>query len=109
MRRRASCARAEGGSICEIKSSRLCVSAFVAAAAPVGGLPFLAAPSRADSSWYIRDDATGGDCYLIGTWDGATKTCTLTTDVLVRDEVGIVIAGNGITLDGGGHSITGFY
>src|SRR3990170_3588739 len=93
----------------ETKLTRLRVSAFVAAVILVGGLPFLAAPARAESSWHIRDDATGGDCYLIGAWDDATKTCLLTTDVLVTGDVAIVIDGDGITLDGGGHSITGFY
>lgn len=32
-------------------------------------------------AYSIRDDATGGDCTQIGTWDWATKTCTLTSDL----------------------------
>lgn len=54
------------------------------------------------STLYIRDDATGGDGYLIGDWDWPTKTLTLTTDVFET----IVIDSGGITLDGGGHSVT---
>src|SRR3990172_3537956 len=34
------------------------------------------------STKYVRDAANGGDCYLIGTWDGPTKTCTLTGPAL---------------------------
>src|SRR3990170_3996819 len=120
MRRRASSAPAEGGSILEIagkntwkggkemnetKLSRLRVSAFVAAVILVGGLPFLAVPSRADSNWTLRDDATGGDCTLIGAWDGSTKTCTLTTDVYET----IVLDSSGLTLDGNGKSISGSF
>jgi parallel beta-helix repeat protein len=51
------------------------------------------------STWFIRDDITGGDCYLIGTWDWGNKTCTVTTDVINIIE----IESDGITLDGGGH------
>ncbi|MBI5147947.1 MAG: right-handed parallel beta-helix repeat-containing protein, partial [Parcubacteria group bacterium] len=51
----------------------------------------------------IQDNATGGDCNLIGAWDGATKTCTLTQDVY---EI-IQIDSDGITLDGNGHKIIG--
>ena len=29
----------------------------------------------------ITDDATGGECTTIGTWNSASKTCTLTSDV----------------------------
>jgi len=52
---------------------------------------------------YIRDDATGGDCTLIGNWDGGTKTCTLTTNLTET----IQIASNDITLDGNGRTLTG--
>ena len=86
----------------ETKSTRLCVSVFVAVVILVGGLPLLAVPARADPGWTLRDDATGGDCTLIGVWDGSTKTCTLTTDVFQ----GIDIVSDGITLDGAGHSIS---
>src|SRR3990172_8928043 len=87
------------------KVSGVRVSAFVAAVILVGGLPFLAVPSHAESSWYLRDDATGGDCYLIGTWDGATKTCTLTTNVYET----IVLDSSGLTLNGNGKSISGSF
>jgi parallel beta-helix repeat protein len=52
---------------------------------------------------FIRDDATGGQCTLIGAWDPATRACTLTTDV---NEM-IVLDSSGITLDGAGHSVRG--
>ncbi|MCK5292783.1 MAG: right-handed parallel beta-helix repeat-containing protein, partial [Thermoplasmata archaeon] len=51
---------------------------------------------------YIKDDATGGDCTSIGTWDSGSKTCTLTSDVFEM----IVIDSDGVTLDGDGHSVT---
>ncbi|MCK4443113.1 MAG: right-handed parallel beta-helix repeat-containing protein, partial [Thermoplasmata archaeon] len=54
------------------------------------------------STKMIRDDSTGGDCTLIGNWDSTTKTCTLTVDVYET----IIIDSNGVTLDGGGHSVT---
>lgn len=55
------------------------------------------------STKFIKDDATGGNCYSIGIWDSTTKTCTLTTDL---NET-IQIDSDGITLDGNGHTITG--
>lgn len=55
------------------------------------------------STLFIKDDATGGDATSIGTWDWATKTCTLTTDVYET----IQIDSDDITLDGSGHTITG--
>ncbi len=55
------------------------------------------------STKILRDDATGGDCILIGDWDVAVKTCTLTTDV----GESIQIKNNDITLDGNGHTIRG--
>lgn len=48
-------------------------------------------------------DGTGGDCSSIGTWNGGTLTCTLTTDLAETVE----IDGSGITLDCDSHSITG--
>src|SRR3990170_8166820 len=54
-------------------------------------------------AYSIRDDATGGDCYLIGNWDSETKTCTLTGDLYEA----IQIDSDYITLDGNGHTITG--
>ena len=50
----------------------------------------------------ITDDATGGGCATIGTWDSASKTCTLTSDVSEQ----ITIDSDGITLDGNSHTIT---
>ncbi len=51
----------------------------------------------------VNDNATGGDCTSIGTWNVASKTCTLTTDLTETIE----IDSDGITLDGNGHTITG--
>jgi len=57
---------------------------------------------------YIRDDLTGGDCALIGTWDDGSRTCSLTTDITAAAGItAIEIDANGITLQGAGHSITG--
>lgn len=47
------------------------------------------------STLFLRDDATGGDCTFVGTWDALTKTCTLTQTVTET----IQIDANGITLD----------
>jgi len=55
------------------------------------------------STKFIKDNATGGDCASIGSWDGGSKTCTLNKDA---NET-IQISDDGITLDGNGHSITG--
>jgi parallel beta-helix repeat protein len=66
------------------------------------------------STYFIRDDDTGGDCACddanggdcekepIGTWDAENKTCTLITNVNQT----IQIDSDGITLDGAGFSIT---
>ena len=59
------------------------------------------------SEYTISDDATGGDCTTIGTWNSGTKTCTLTGNVTVNDIHGIEIHSDGITLDGGGYTLTG--
>ena len=50
----------------------------------------------------ITDDATGGGCTTKGTWDSASKTCTLTYDVSEP----ITIDSDGITLDGNNHTVT---
>lgn len=55
------------------------------------------------STKFIKNDSTGGDCTLIGIWDLDTKTCTLNTDL---NET-VQVDEDGITLDGGGHTITG--
>ena len=52
---------------------------------------------------HISDNATGGDCTTIGSWDTATKTCTLSMNVGET----IQIDNNGITLDGNGCTVTG--
>ncbi len=52
---------------------------------------------------FINDNAIGGDCTSIGTWDNATKTCTLTNDI---NET-VQIDSNNITLNGSGHTVTG--
>lgn len=63
------------------------------------------------SAYSIRDDATGGDCTQIGTWDSATKTCTLTIDLYNQSPdfrgAAISIDADGITLDGNGRIISG--
>ncbi len=64
------------------------------------------APAAGTSVRYISNTATGGDCTSIGTWDQYTKTCTLTTDLTVSGSNGVEINSDGITLDGGGHSLT---
>ncbi len=60
-----------------------------------------------ESTKFITDDATGGDCQdltdPIGTWDDTNNICTLTTDVTETIE----IPDNGITLDCDGHTIDG--
>lgn len=55
------------------------------------------------STKFIADNPTGGDCYLIGSWNAATKTCTLTADFSET----IQIDSDYITLDGNNHTITG--
>jgi parallel beta-helix repeat protein len=49
-------------------------------------------------------EPTGGDCSSIGTWNAVSKTCTLTADLSGKS---IQIAGDDITLDGGGHVLKG--
>ncbi|MDC1103800.1 right-handed parallel beta-helix repeat-containing protein, partial [Nitrosopumilus sp.] len=51
----------------------------------------------------------GGDCSTVGTWDDATKTCTLTTDIIITSNgAGIAIPyANDLILDGAGHIISG--
>lgn len=69
---------------------------------------FLSRSASADSTPYaVTDDATGGDCPLFGTWDNATKTCTMDRDLDMAVEGNIEITGTDVTLDGNGHTITG--
>ena len=60
-------------------------------------------PGNLPGTIFIQDDATGGDCTLIGIWDNSTKTCTLTTNIAET----IQIDDDGITLNGNGYIITG--
>lgn len=55
------------------------------------------------STKFIKDDASGGDCVSMGSWDQSSKTCTLSQDT---NET-IQIDNSGITLDGGGHKQSG--
>lgn len=51
----------------------------------------------------IKDDATGGDCTLVGTWNASSMTCTLsgnTTDLFSIDSDYVTLDGNGYTLTG---------
>ncbi len=63
--------------------------------------------SAATGAVKIQDNSTGGDCTSVGVWNQYTKTCTLTTDITFSSGNGIEIVSNGVTLDGGGHVITG--
>ena len=55
------------------------------------------------STKFISNNSTGGDCASIGVWNASILTCTLTTDLIETVE----IDGDGITLDGAGHTSTG--
>lgn len=55
------------------------------------------------STKFIKDDATGGDCTAIGTWDNSTKVCTMNVDLTETAQ----IDSDNVTLDGNGHTITG--
>jgi parallel beta-helix repeat protein len=71
-------------------------------AADMNGLD--SAYAQAPQKKIIKDDATGGDCISIGSWNRITETCTLTTDL---PDTSIQIDSDRITLDGNGHTITG--
>lgn len=75
----------------------LCVVSFVLGAIMVPS-------AQAAGTKYIRDNATGGDCASIASWNNLTKTCTLTADL---PSTNLTISNNGITVDGAGHSLTG--
>ena len=49
----------------------------------------------------LEDNATGGDCTLVGAWDGGSKTCTITLDI--NDSVSI--NSPDFTLDCAGHAL----
>lgn len=55
------------------------------------------------STIFIKDDAIGGDCNLIGIWDMSSKTCTLGVDI---NET-IQIDSDNLVLDGNGHTLMG--
>lgn len=56
----------------------------------------------------VIDGDDGQDCWKVGNWNSATRTCKLTRDVSsVADIHAINIRGRGITLDGDGHALTG--
>jgi parallel beta-helix repeat protein len=78
---------------------------------PLFAVFFVFVPSAFAAALYtIIDDGpagTGGDCNLIGSWDGLTKTCTLSTDISAPSADAIDITSNGIILDGAGHTLTG--
>lgn len=60
------------------------------------------------AAYSIADDATGGDCTMIGSWDPATTTCTMTHGFGfygAYHEAGIEIVSDGITLNGNGQEI----
>lgn len=59
----------------------------------------------ATDGWYIKDNATGGECSAIGNWNIENKTCTLSQDLDKR----VVIDSDGITLDGNSRTLTGNY
>lgn len=55
------------------------------------------------STKFIKNNATGGDCVNIGSWNTASKTCTLSQDVFET----IQIDDDNITLDGAGYFLLG--
>lgn len=57
----------------------------------------------AASELHLRDDASGGDCYLAGTWDQSSRTCTLTADFNGK----FIVDSDNITLDGDGYTMIG--
>ncbi|MHB0914771.1 MAG: right-handed parallel beta-helix repeat-containing protein [Thermoleophilia bacterium] len=64
--------------------------------------------AQAATAFTITDDATGGDCVAIGSWEAEIKTCTLTSDLLIpTGSDGVEIGSDGVTLNGAGHQITG--
>ncbi|MHB8169450.1 MAG: NosD domain-containing protein [Thermoleophilia bacterium] len=95
----------------------IAVAALLGAAAP-GALPDSAYGAPSVGPGYttttlqgiiIQDDATGGQCTLVGSWDPASKTCTLTTDINVgpQDGTGITVVSNNVTVNGDNHTLTG--
>ncbi len=58
---------------------------------------------EANGATYNIDHMGGGDCGLIGTWEG--DTCTLTSNLAAGES--IEVNGDNITLDGNGNSLSG--
>lgn len=57
------------------------------------------------STNFISDDETGGACTSFGSWDGTTKTCTISASPVGTIEISsdnITLDGNGIAMNGGG-------
>lgn len=88
--------RAEGGEVRRIAYT--CAVSFLIVTA------FFVSSAQAAGTKYIRDNATGGDCASIASWNNTTKTCTLTGDLPLTN---LVISNNGITVDGAGHLLSG--
>ncbi len=65
---------------------------------------FFVEEADAISNFYIRDNASGGSCLVLGNWNNVTKTCTLTADINYGK---ILIESDGVTLDGGNHVMNG--
>ncbi|MHB8859656.1 MAG: NosD domain-containing protein, partial [Thermoleophilia bacterium] len=63
--------------------------------------------AKAATAKVISNNATGGDCATVGTWDPASLTCTLTSDINAAGMNGITISSDGVTLDGNGHAVNG--
>lgn len=64
--------------------------------------------SATTNTFLIKDDETGGDCYLIGEWDKLNKTCSLLTDInLPTAHNAVQIISDFVTFNGNGHIITG--
>lgn len=62
--------------------------------------------------YVLSDNINGGDCLEIGSWDLNTKTCSITSDVIISvndieqsGKGGIIIVSDNIILEGSGYSI----
>ena len=86
-----------------IDADGFCDAPYTVVSGVVDNLPVTPNQQQPYTTRIIRNDATGGDCSLIGSWDAATSTCTLAADLTDN----FVIASNNVTLDGGGHTLTG--
>ena len=82
-----------------MKSKHSLVLVLLLGMAPWGALLAQTCMERATK---CISEPGGGDCSSIGKWNAASSTCTLTGDLTGES---IQIAGDGITLDGGGHTL----